>query len=147
VASFAVIGLKKCDASGVWAVFHPLRLAASSANVSHTPALHQYNEGVNLDVVAATLVFRLRYRKKILLIMGFALCFFGNERTPTTGRLLEASNMSVAAVGVFNIFSVHVISLCVAFLALVSVFVYIPFVSDFAFWFMLAAYIGLAGHR
>jgi hypothetical protein len=55
--------------------------------------------------------------------------------------------MSVAAVGVFNNFSVHIISLCVAFLALVSVFVYIPFVSDFAFWFMLAAYIGLAGHR
>lgn len=55
--------------------------------------------------------------------------------------------MSVAAVGVFNIFSVHVISLVIAFLALVAVFVYIPFVSDFAFWFMLAAYIGLAAHR
>jgi hypothetical protein len=55
--------------------------------------------------------------------------------------------MSVAAVGVFNIFGVHVVSLIVAFLALVAVFVYIPFVSDFAFWFMLAAYIGLAGHR
>jgi hypothetical protein len=27
------------------------------------------------------------------------------------------------------------------------VFVYIPFVSDNAFWFMLAAYIGLAAHR
>jgi hypothetical protein len=27
------------------------------------------------------------------------------------------------------------------------VFVYIPFVSDYAFWFMLAAYVGLAGHR
>jgi hypothetical protein len=55
--------------------------------------------------------------------------------------------MSVAAVGVFNVFSVHVISLVVAFLAVVAVFVYIPFVSDYAFWFMLAAYIGLAGHR
>jgi hypothetical protein len=55
--------------------------------------------------------------------------------------------MSGAAVGVFNIFSVHVISLVVAFLALVAVFVYIPFVSDYAFWFMLAAYIGLAAHR
>jgi hypothetical protein len=55
--------------------------------------------------------------------------------------------MTVAAVGVFNIFSVHVISLVVALLALVAVFVYIPFVSDYAFWFMLAAYIGLAGHR
>jgi hypothetical protein len=56
-------------------------------------------------------------------------------------------NMTVAAVGVFNIFSVHVVSLVVAFLALVAVFVYIPFVSDYAFWFMLAAYIGLAAHR
>ncbi len=55
--------------------------------------------------------------------------------------------MTVAAVGVFNIFSVHVISLVVAFLALVAVFVYIPFVSDYAFWFMLSAYIGLAAHR
>jgi hypothetical protein len=35
----------------------------------------------------------------------------------------------------------------IAFLALVSVFVYVPFVSDFAFWFMLSAYIGLAAHR
>jgi hypothetical protein len=55
--------------------------------------------------------------------------------------------MSVAAVGVFHIFSIHIISLVVAFLALVAVFVYIPFVSDFAFWFMFAAYVGLAGHR
>jgi hypothetical protein len=79
--------------------------------------------------------------------MGFALRFFGNERTSSIAKLSETSGMSVAAVGVFNIFSVHVVSLCVAFLALISVFVYIPFVSDFAFWFMLAAYIGLAGHR
>jgi hypothetical protein len=55
--------------------------------------------------------------------------------------------MSVAAVGIFNVFSVHVVSLVVAFLALVAVFVYIPFVSDFAFWFLFAAYICLAGHR
>lgn len=55
--------------------------------------------------------------------------------------------MSVAAVGVFNLFSVHVISLVIAFLALVAVFVYIPFVSENAFWFMFAAYVGLAAHR
>jgi len=41
--------------------------------------------------------------------------------------------MSVAAVGVFNLFSIHVVSLLVAFLALVAVYVYIPFVSDYAF--------------
>jgi hypothetical protein len=99
------------------------------------------------DAVAVMSIFRPRYRKKILLITGFALCFFGNERSPTSAKLSETGDMSVAAVGVFNIFSVHVVSLVIAFLALVAVFVYIPFVSDFAFWFMLAAYIGLAGHR
>jgi hypothetical protein len=47
----------------------------------------------------------------------------------------------------FNIFSVHVISLIVAGLAVVAVFVYIPFVSDYAIWFLVAAYVMLAGHR
>jgi hypothetical protein len=47
------------------------------------------------------------------------------------------------AVAVFNVFSVHVISLIVALLAVVAVFVYIPFVSDYAFWFMVSAYIML----
>lgn len=47
----------------------------------------------------------------------------------------------------FNIFSVHVISLIVAILAIVAVFVYIPFVSEYAFWFLFAAYVSLAGHR
>jgi len=47
----------------------------------------------------------------------------------------------------FNIFSVHVVSLIVALLAVVAVFVYIPFVSDHAFWFMVAAYVMLATYR
>jgi hypothetical protein len=47
----------------------------------------------------------------------------------------------------FNIFSVHVISLIVSGLAVVAVFVYMPFVSDYAFWFMVAAYVMLAGYR
>jgi hypothetical protein len=47
----------------------------------------------------------------------------------------------------FNIFSVHIISLLIAGLSVVSVFVYIPFVSDFAFWFLVAAYVMVAGHR
>lgn len=50
-------------------------------------------------------------------------------------------------VAVFNIFSVHVVSLVIAMLALVAVFVYIPFVSDYAFWFMVSAYVMLAAHR
>jgi hypothetical protein len=44
---------------------------------------------------------------------------------------------------VFDIFSVHVVAMLVAGLAVVAVFVYIPFVSNFAFWFMLAAYLML----
>ena len=60
--------------------------------------------------------------------------------------LREIMGMSTN-VAVFNVFSVHVISLIVALLALVAVFVYIPFVSEYAFWFMVAAYIMLAGHR
>jgi hypothetical protein len=47
----------------------------------------------------------------------------------------------------FNIFSVHVVSLIIALLAIVAVFVYIPFVSDYAFWFLFVAYVSLAGHR
>lgn len=50
-------------------------------------------------------------------------------------------------VAVFNVFSTHIVSLVVAGLALVAVFVYIPFVSDYAFWFMVAAYVMLAAHR
>jgi hypothetical protein len=50
-------------------------------------------------------------------------------------------------VAVFNIFSAHVVSLVIALLALVAVFVYIPFVSDYAFWFMVSAYVMLAAHR
>jgi hypothetical protein len=53
----------------------------------------------------------------------------------------------IRASAMFNIFSVHVISLIVAGLAVVAVFVYIPFVSDYAFWFLVAAYVMLAGHR
>lgn len=47
----------------------------------------------------------------------------------------------------FDIFSVHVVSLLLVGLAIVAVFTYIPFVSDYAFWFVLAAYMMLAGHR
>ena len=47
----------------------------------------------------------------------------------------------------FNIFDVHVVTLIIAGLAVVSVFVYIPVVSNYAFWFLLAAYIMLAGYR
>jgi hypothetical protein len=47
----------------------------------------------------------------------------------------------------FNIFSVHVVSLIVAGLAVVAIFVHLPFVSDYAFWLLVAAYIMLAGYR
>jgi hypothetical protein len=39
------------------------------------------------------------------------------------------------------------ISLLIALLALVSVFIEIPFVSNYAFWVLLGAYILLAGRK
>ncbi|MBO0751012.1 MAG: hypothetical protein J2P53_02810 [Bradyrhizobiaceae bacterium] len=47
----------------------------------------------------------------------------------------------------FDIFNVHVVSLFLVGLAIVAVFNYIPFVSDYAFWFVVAGYVMLAGHR
>jgi hypothetical protein len=38
-------------------------------------------------------------------------------------------------------------SLILVLLALVAVFIYIPFVSDWAFWFVIAGYIILASAR
>ncbi len=40
-----------------------------------------------------------------------------------------------------------VLSLILAGLAVVSVFIWIPLISDYAFWFAVAAYIILAGSR
>ena len=40
-----------------------------------------------------------------------------------------------------------VFSLILAGLAVVSVFIWIPLVSEYAFWFAVAAYIVLAGSR
>jgi hypothetical protein len=42
---------------------------------------------------------------------------------------------------------VFTISLILAALALVGVFIEIPFVSNYAFWVLMAAYILLAGNR
>jgi hypothetical protein len=38
-----------------------------------------------------------------------------------------------------------IISLVIALLALVAVFIEIPFVSNYAFWALMAAYVMLAG--
>jgi len=40
-----------------------------------------------------------------------------------------------------------VFSIIVAGLAVVGVFIEIPFVSNYAFWFAIAAYVILASHR
>jgi len=68
------------------------------------------------------------------------------ERAGRSSILAQTSRAQGAS-SMFNIFSVHVISLLVAGLSVVAVFVYIPFVSDYAFWFMVAAYVMLAGYR
>jgi hypothetical protein len=41
----------------------------------------------------------------------------------------------------------YVLSLILAGLAIVGVFIEIPFVSEFAFWVLVAAYVMLAGMR
>ena len=40
-----------------------------------------------------------------------------------------------------------VVALMIGILAIVSVFVFIPFVSEYAFWVMTAAFLLLAGAR
>jgi hypothetical protein len=65
------------------------------------------------------------------------------------GRLgfREAWTEMATTVVVFEFFSGHRVSLYIAFLSLVSVFVYIPFVSEYAYWFLMAAYVILAAQR
>jgi hypothetical protein len=46
-----------------------------------------------------------------------------------------------------NIFGVHYVSLVMVGLSIIAVFTYIPLVSEFAFWFALAAYLMLWGYR
>jgi hypothetical protein len=45
---------------------------------------------------------------------------------------------------VFDSSDIYAFSLVLAALALISVFIYIPLVSDFAFWILFAAYVLLA---
>jgi len=59
----------------------------------------------------------------------------------------EAKAKMAAAVAVFEVFSGHRVSLLIAFLSLVAVFIYIPFVSDYTYWFLMAAYVIIAAHR
>jgi hypothetical protein len=47
----------------------------------------------------------------------------------------------------FDIFNVHNVSLILVGLGIVAVFQYIPFVSEYAFWYVLAGYIVLAQHQ
>jgi len=51
------------------------------------------------------------------------------------------------AAAMFDPFNVQVVSLVLVGLAIVAVFYYIPFVSEYAFWFAVAGYVMLAGHR
>jgi hypothetical protein len=47
----------------------------------------------------------------------------------------------------FDIFNVHNISLILVLLAIVAVYQYIPVVSEYAFWFVLAGYLMLVQHQ
>jgi uncharacterized protein (DUF983 family) len=52
-----------------------------------------------------------------------------------------------AAEGRSTVNLAFVFSIIVAGLAVVGVFIEIPFVSNYAFWFAIAAYVILASHR
>jgi hypothetical protein len=57
--------------------------------------------------------------------------------------ILRARQSQRSAYGAFSVFdnsSLQVLSLILAGISIVSVFHYIPFVSEMAFWVMLAAY-------
>ena len=47
----------------------------------------------------------------------------------------------------FDIFNVHNISLILVLLGIVAVYQYIPVVSEYAFWFVLAGYLMLVQHQ
>ena len=42
---------------------------------------------------------------------------------------------------------VHLIALVIGIMAILAVFIEIPFVSEYAFWFMTVAFLMLASHR
>jgi hypothetical protein len=46
-----------------------------------------------------------------------------------------------------NVYTAHYVSLILVGVSVVAVFTYIPVISDFAFWFALAAYMLLWGYR
>jgi hypothetical protein len=66
---------------------------------------------------------------------------------PTGRGQSEGRGQTKGTLTMFNIFSVHVISLLIAFLSIVAVYVYIFFVSDYAFWFLFSSYVMLAADR
>jgi hypothetical protein len=51
------------------------------------------------------------------------------------------------AYAMFDIFNVHNVSLILVLLGIVAVYQYIPIVSDYAFWFVLAGYMMLVQHQ
>ena len=69
----------------------------------------------------------------------------GDEHTCI--EIFRKAYAEMSTVAVFEVFSGHRISLYIAFLSLVSVFAYIPFVSDYAYWVLMAAYVLLAAQR
>ena len=42
---------------------------------------------------------------------------------------------------------IFILSLALVIVSIVGIFASIPIISDYAFWFMVSAYIMLAGHR
>jgi hypothetical protein len=62
-------------------------------------------------------------------------------------RITRAFSLPGIGLGEYPLQMEFTISLLIALLALVSVFIEIPFVSNYAFWVLFGAYVLLAGRK
>jgi hypothetical protein len=73
------------------------------------------------------------------------------EREPLQCKLLQAVGRKAVAMpgasAVFDTQDFYVFAIVLAALAVISVFVYIPLVSDFAFWILFAAFVLLVQYE
>jgi hypothetical protein len=70
-----------------------------------------------------------------------------SRQAPVFAPAWQGEGEAQGADAMFDIFNVHNVSLILVVLGIVAVFQYIPVVSEYAFWFVLAGYVMLAQYR
>jgi hypothetical protein len=70
-----------------------------------------------------------------------------NRKTPVRAPAWQGEGEAERASAMFDIFNVHNVSLILVILGIVSLYEHIPYVSDAAFWVVLAGYLMLAQHQ